>query len=253
MNKNLRLRLILEAIQSDSVIDVNQIADRCQVTPKTIRLDLEELESAGLLSRIHGGAIRPHYQREVSSPETRTHHLTQKKAIAKKALSFIKENEVILLDSGSTTLELAKLLGNFNVVVITSDIYIINDLVFKDKVTLFVAGGYTQRVNDNISICGEDTIEFIRKYHPTKSFISASAVDTDEGTSVYFYGLGQTKRAFIDNAETVYCLLDSSKFGKFGFTKVADISELQNIITDRDISEEDAEKIRAKGVNLIYA
>ena len=253
MNKNLRLKLILDTIRSDSVIDVNQIANQCNVTTKTIRLDLQELEKAGLLNRIHGGAIKPYHESNKASPATRTQHLSQKRAIAKKAFSYIKENDVILLDSGSTTLELAKLLGGFNVVVLTNDLYIVNELAFRDKVTLFVAGGYTQRVGDNITLAGDDAIEFIKKYHASKSFISASAVDIDEGTSIYFYGVGQTKRAFINYAEKIYCLIDSSKFGKFGFTKVADIAELQNIITDKDIPAETARRIEEKGVNLIYA
>ena len=253
MNRNLRLRLILDAIQNESVIDVNQIALKCNVTPKTIRLDLQELEYAGLLNRIHGGAIKPRYQNNNTSPNTRAEHLYQKKLIAKKALSFINEGDIILLDSGSTTLELAKLLGNFNVVVLTNDLYIINELAFKDNVDLFTPGGYKQKVGDNVSLIGDDTVEFIKKYHAKKSFLSVSAIDVEKGTSIYFYGVTETKQAFINYSNERYCLVDSSKFGKIGYSKISDIDKLQNIITDKGLSEEEAKAIKNKGVNIIYA
>ena len=250
MKQKERLQSILRMLQEDPVVDVKSMAESFNVTPKTIRLDLKLLANSGHLERIHGGAIRPKDDSDFTIKKTRSSHQEEKKAIARKALTFIQENDVILLDSGSTTLEVAKLLGDFNVAVITNDIFIINELANKRHVTLYVVGGMVQNVADHFTIIGEDAVSFVRKYHTTKTFISTSAIDLDKGTSIYYYGDSSTKRAFMDAGEINYCLVDSSKFGHFGFRKVADIDELQNIITDKNISPEDYQKLKKHNINV---
>lgn len=223
------------------------------VTPKTIRLDLQTLEDAGQLKRIHGGAIKISKTNSVILPSERNQHLDEKKAIARKALSLINENDIIVLDAGSTTYELAKLLGDFDVSVITNDVHIVYELALKDKVSVFVAGGLVQDSKQSKPIIGEDAVDFFSKYHAIKTFASASAIDVEKGATIYDYGDHQVKKAIIEYAENLYFLVDSHKIGKCGFAKTADISEIQNLITDRGLSQSEAEKLKKKGVKIHYA
>ena len=146
MLQNKRLEQIMELLQKEKMADIRQLSKILDVTPKTVRLDLEKLEKAGLLQRVHGGAVLSK-QPPASYPSAshRQKNLSEKARIARKALSLLQENEVILLDDGSTSLELAKLLGEFRITVLTNDIFIINELLYKDNVTLYVIGGSLKR------------------------------------------------------------------------------------------------------------
>lgn len=253
MRKSIRIQKILNIIQTDSVLDVNKMASMLDVTPKTIRLDLQTLEDAGQLKRIHGGAIKISKSKALVLPSERNEHLEEKKAIARKALSLINENDIIVLDAGSTTYELAKLLGKFDVSVITNDVHIIYELAFKERVSLFIAGGLVQESKQSKPIIGEDAVDFFQKYHAIKTFASASAIDLEKGATIYDYGDHQVKKAIVDCAENLYFLVDSHKIGKCGFAKTAEIGEIQNLITDRGLPQSEAEKFRKKGVKVHYA
>lgn len=254
MLQNKRLKQIMELLQKEKIADVRQLSDMLDVTPKTVRLDLEKLEKTGLLQRVHGGAVLSK-QPPSSYPcaAHRQQNLAEKTRIAWKALSLIQENEVILLDDGSTSLELAKLLGEFRVTVLTNDIFIINELLYKDNVTLYVIGGSLKRDGESYVINGEDAIQFIKKYRVSKLFLGTSTIDLDNGLMIFYYGDRSTKRAFMAAADEVICMVDSSKFGHTAFTRVAGVEEIDTIITDPALPDGVAEKYREQGIRMIFS
>lgn len=254
MLQNKRLKQIMELLQREEMADIHQLSALLNVTSKTVRLDLEKLERMGLLQRVHGGAVLS--KQPPSSYPTATHrqrNLPEKAIIAHKALSLINENEVILLDDGSTSLELAKLLGDFRVTVLTNDIFIINELLYKDNVKLYVIGGSLKRDGESYVINGEDAIQFIKKYRVSKLFLGTSTIDFDNGLMIFYYGDRSTKRAFMAAADQIICMIDSSKFGHTAFTRIASVQEINTIITDSALPNSVAEKYREQGVQVIYA
>jgi len=254
MLQNKRLKQIMELLQREEMADIHQLSTLLNVTSKTVRLDLEKLERMGLLQRVHGGAVLS--KQPPSSYPTATHrqrNLPEKAIIAHKALSLINENEVILLDDGSTSLELAKLLGDFRVTVLTNDIFIINELLYKDNVKLYVIGGSLKRDGESYVINGEDAIQFIKKYRVSKLFLGTSTIDFDNGLMIFYYGDRSTKRAFMAAADQIICMIDSSKFGHTAFTRIASVQEINTIITDSALPNSVAEKYREQGVQVIYA
>lgn len=255
MIQNKRLAFIKSRLEDEGMVDVKLLSEQLNVTEKTIRLDLDKLELEGMLTRVHGGAVPKDQTSIAAYPDMgrRVKNSEQKKAIARKALTLIGENDVILLDDGSTTLELAKLLGDIKLTVMTNDLMIINELVCKTNISLYIIGGHVRRDSDSYIVTGEDAIQFLQKYRVSKLFLGTSTVDIKEGLMIYNYGDNSTKRAFINAADTVICLADSSKFGQTAFTRVASIKEVDVLITDAGISPEVAKEYADQGVELILS
>ena len=166
---------------------------------------------------------------------------------------MLAPHDVIFMDDGSTSLALAKLLGGFPITVLTNDLQIVNELMYKPNVTLFVAGGCVKRDGNSCVIYGEDCIQFVKKYRVNKLFLGISTITPKDGLMIYYYGDRSTKRALMSTADRIICMIDSSKFGHTAFTAVAKVSEIDTIITDRGLSPQEAEQYRALGARVIYA
>ena len=210
MIQNKRLEKIMTLLQQEKIVSTHQLSEMLNVTPKTVRLDLEKLEKTNLLERVHGGAVLSNHQpASFPSHSYREKQSHEKEVIAQKALSLLKENDVILLDDGSTSLKLAELLGDFKITVLTNDIFIINELMYKPNVTLYVIGGSLKRDGESFVINGEDSIQFIKKYRVNKVFLGISTIDIENGLMIFYYGDCSTKRAFMASSDEVVCMVDS--------------------------------------------
>ena len=147
MNPIRRYEKIMEVLLTQKEVTVAQLSESLGVTGKTIREDLAKLEEQGLLVRVHGGAVLAQSDQYgiLPSKEPLTKHADEKKGIALLALHHIQEGDIIALDGGSTTLEIARRLENRPLTVITNDVYIISELAAKDQIRLVVPGGYRVR------------------------------------------------------------------------------------------------------------
>ena len=244
-----RLDTIMGILKEEGMADVKTLSQRLEVTEKTVRLDLKELENQNLLERVHGGAVLKTQELSLGYKDSsrRTSHLEQKQVIARRALTLIEEND------GSTTQEVAKLLGDFRVTVLTNDLLIVNELMYKPNITLYIIGGLVRRDSDSYIVTGEDAIQFLKKYRVSKLFLGTSTVDVKEGLMIFNYGDNFTKRAFIDAADRVVCLADSSKFDRTAFTKVARLNEVDTFITDSGLSQEVIRRYEGLGREIIVA
>lgn len=248
-----RLDTIMGILKDEGMVDVKTLSQRLEVTEKTVRLDLKELENQNLVERVHGGAVLKIQTMSLSSRKSsrRLSHLEQKQRIARRALTLIREDDVILLDDGSTTQELENLLGDFRVTVLTNDLLIVNELMYKPNVTLYIIGGLVRRDSDSYIVTGEDAIQFLKKYRVSKLFLGTSTVDTKEGLMIFNYGDNFTKRAFIDAADQVICLADSSKFERTAFTKVARLDDVDTFVTDSGLDQDVIDRYEGLGKKLI--
>ncbi|RGT73376.1 DeoR/GlpR family DNA-binding transcription regulator [Mediterraneibacter massiliensis] len=253
MIQNERLERIMDLLQKEKTVSVIQLSELLQVTPKTVRLDLKKLEKANVLQRVHGGAILC-TQKAASFPiySHREKYVEEKRKIAKKAFSLLKEYDIILLDDGSTSLELARLLGDFKITVLTNDILIINELMYKPNVTVYVIGGVLKRDGESFVVNGEDSIQFIKKYRVNKLFLGISTIDIENGLMIFYYGDRSTKRAFMAAADEVICMADHSKFNHTAFTRIASVGEINTIITDSVLPKEEEKKYQDLGIRIIY-
>lgn len=239
---------IMELLLKQGDVKVAVLSDLLGVAGKTIREDLMKLEQQGLLVRIHGGAVLPSGGHVGVFPDriSQMNRIAEKQEIAGKALALIEPEDIIALDGGSTTLEIARALPNASYTVITNDVFIISELVKKDQIRLIVPGGYRKR---NLLVSGE-AVPFLRKLNIQKAFISTTGIHAEYGLSIYTTELVEQKQALLENAKYCYCVADHTKFDKYALLTFAGLSELDRLITDSQLPDAIRQRYSAAGVFL---
>lgn len=246
-----RHRKIIEKLEQLGAVKVSELSELFQVTEKTVREDLEKLEEKGLLKRTHGGAVSEQEGEDSLNPLhfPNSKHQREKTAIAALALSCIEPNDIIALDAGSTTLEMAKLMPNMPVTVLTNDLLIIRELTVKDQVRLVIPGGYRH----NNLLIGAESQEWIKRLNVHKLFLSATGIHLEYGLTIFTEELTKLKKLYMENAKMIYCLADHSKFDKGALITFAGLSEIDCFITDAGISSEVAAKYEALDIRMMRA
>lgn len=250
MNPLKRHEKIMEALLERQEVTVSDLSELLQVTGKTVREDLDKLEGMGLLVRVHGGAMlaqNDQYGILTSRGAAEKHH-SEKTEIAERALAYIRPGDIVALDGGSTTLEMAKRMDNQPITVVTNDLFIIAELTKKEQVRLVVPGG--ARVRN--MLVGDDTASFISGLNIHKAFISTTALHPEFGLSIYTGDLVPLKKAMIAASQQVYGVVDHYKFGQFALRTFAHCSELDCIISDSRLDEETAALYRQNGIEVDY-
>lgn len=226
-----RQEKIVEELNKKGIIKVSELSKELHVTEKTIRMDLEMLESEGFLKRVHGGAVLPVGDEEILPiKERQAKFHKEKRLLAKEALRRIAPGDTILLDGGSTTSELADLLGDYPVTVITNDIKIANLLLDKDKVELLVIGG--TKIGSSSSLVGSSSVKMLEGIHVNQLFIGSTGVDLKNGLTVFNSLHGDWKKQIMTRARKTTLLADSTKFGRTALIQFASIQDVDEIITD---------------------
>lgn len=241
----------MEQLLERREVTVEELSRLLNVTGKTIREDLAKLEERGLLVRVRGGAVlaqREHFGiLPAKGPVTR--HQAEKAEIAAAALAWIEPGDVIALDSGSTTLELARRLPNEPLTVVTNDVFIIGELAHKPAIRLVVPGGSRVR---NVLVSPE-ACAAVRKLNIRKAFLSATGVHETYGFSIYTSELAEFKRALLETAMERYLLADRHKFGRIALRTFAALSDVDALITDGGLDAETAARYAAAGAKLVTA
>ena len=164
-----RLEMITRILGQTRSVDVTDLSQHLGVTAKTIRQDLAKLEGLGLLERVHGGAVLKQNENGIYPIQQRKQkNLAEKERIAKAALAYMEDGETIILDGGSTTLQLARLLGERRIVAITNDLLIAKELLGKENVTLYLTGGKLRR-EGVYTLLGREAERTIRSIMPISS------------------------------------------------------------------------------------
>ncbi|MCE3201444.1 DeoR/GlpR family DNA-binding transcription regulator [Paenibacillus sonchi] len=248
MNPIRRHEMIMEVLLNQKDVTVNELSDKLQVTGKTIREDLSKLEEQGLIMRVHGGAVLAQSDQFgiLPSKNPLDKYSDEKTEIAQLALGHIAEDDIIALDGGSTTLEIARRLDNIPLTVITNDVYIISELVQKDRIRLVVPGGY--RVRNMLA--GPEAVSYVQKLNIEKAFLSATAVHIEHGLSIYTGDFIDFKQALVSTARTVFAVCDHHKFGHTALRTFASLQEVDVLLTDSGLAQETVEQFRKAGVNI---
>ncbi|MNW33057.1 Glycerol-3-phosphate regulon repressor [compost metagenome] len=248
MSQIRRYEKIMEVLLTNKEVTVAELSEKLRVTGKTIREDLARLEEQGLLVRVHGGAVLAQGDQFgiLPSREPLAKHAVEKAEIARKALLHLEEGDIIALDGGSTTLEIARRLENRSLTVITNDVYIISELAAKDQIRLVVPGGY--RVRNMLA--SPEAAAYVRQLNIQKAFISATGIHPEHGLSIYTGDLIGFKRALIETAREVIAVMNHQKFDQTALRTFAALSELTRIITDSGLSADLAKQYEHTGVNI---
>lgn len=245
-----RLEVISQLLSEHGSVDAAKLSERFGVTPKTIRKDLDKLEGMGLLDRVHGGAVLRRSGNNVFPIEQRKRqNLSEKQRIGAAALDYVQEGDSIIVDGGTTTMELARLLGDKKILAITDDLKIALELMNKPNVDLFVTGGRLRR-EGAYTLLGRDAERVLEKYKAKKVFLGTTALDLATGLSVLNSEEAEIKRAMVEAAQEVICLVDYSKFHHVAFAPFCPIEKIHILITDSRIPPEEREALQQRGIEV---
>lgn len=238
-----RRRKIMELIQSEGSILVSEMSKRFHVTEETIRRDLDKLESEGKVIRTHGGAIiNDTSPAEIPVEYREIKRLEQKKAIAKEAVKFVQAEDCIALDASTTAWQMAKILPDLPITVVTNSVKVVMELANKENIQVVSVGGTL--VSRSLSFVGPLTERSIEGYHVQKCFLSCGGLHLQHGLSELTEEQARVKEKMIRNADKVILLIDSSKFGVRSFTRIVGLEAIDTLITDHEADAKVIEAIR---------
>lgn len=252
MAQNQRRQKILNLIREDGHAKVVDLSRIFKVTDVTIRQDLEELEKQGYIEREHGGAFLKDVSSFAKTGQIFNHeNIKEKREIAKKAVNFIKEGDCIILDSGSTTTEIAKLLLTIkDLTVITNAINIALILGANPNINLVVTGGEFKA--PTLSLTGEMAAQTLSNLHANKLFLATAGISPEMQLSYPSFSDLVVKSTMIKSSDEVFLVADSTKIGYTSFASLGSISLVKALITDSKISEENVRKIEEYNIKVIY-
>lgn len=241
---------ILKMLADDTVVKAGILAKKFNVSMETIRRDLNELEEEKLIRRVHGGAVlyteygvEPNYSYRIAA------NYEDKINIALKASEMVKDGDSIIVDIGTTTLEMVKFLKNRkNLTVITNSMKIAMELMDEKEITVIFIGGKV-RFGDG-STSGFWAEEMVANFHADKLFLGVGAIMAEYGVMDYHIEETNLRRCYIKSAEQVIALADYSKFGLKALNQVCKIEDLDYIITDEKTDKKILREIKEKGVQI---
>lgn len=247
-----RLQVIADLVRERGSVRGRDLVETLGVTDETIRRDLARLAEQGVLRRAHGGAIALRPSDETDTAFRSREHAAEKTAIGRRAADLVADGTSIILDSGTTTLCLAKALhGKQDLVVVTTAVTNAIELVGHPTTTVIMTGGVIRPTTYGAS--GRLAAETLRSLHVDQVFLAIHSVSVEGGLTYPLFEEVDAKRAMIEAASEVVLLADHSKFGRQALVRVAPISVVHRIVTTPGIDPREAAAIRDMGIDLIIA
>lgn len=253
-NLTARQQEILERLEQQGRVEVAALAQALGVSEVTVRKDLQELESLSLLKRVHGGAVLAHRSKyNLSLGDKIGKESAAKLAIAREALKLIHDGDTLILDAGSTTLALARLLlGRFQgLTIITNSLPIIAELSRSGRFELISLGGMVRL--HSLAMIGPLTVASLKRLHADRAFLGATGVTLERGLCTPNIIEAETKAAMVAAATERVALVDHSKIGEASLAPFASWEEIHHLISDRPLPEAFAKTLTERGLSLSIA
>jgi DeoR family transcriptional regulator of aga operon len=248
-----RRRAILDMMQHDGRVLVADLAEQFQTSQVTIRKDLEILHVRGLVHRTHGGAL-PTRQGALEDPTLREKaklYRKEKLAIAIAAVRLVAEGQVVILDSGTTTTEIARALRNFkNLTIITNAVNIAAELA-NSSLEIILTGGAVRK--NSFSLVGPIAEETLRRLSADILFLGVDGFDVQYGLSTPNLQEAKVNRVMVEIAKRTVATCDSSKFGRRSLSLIVEPSALHHVITDHGIRKADMKALKRAGIEVTLA
>jgi len=248
-----RHQLILKKLQEDGRVTIQQLSDQMDVSGVTIRKDLRLLEDKSLIFLTRGGAsVNNPYTIERGINEKELIKSEEKKKIARAALSFINQNDSIIIGSGTTVFELARCLHPAKrLTVITPALKVALELCNRPNVEVLQLGGMIRPNSSSVAgFLAENVLEGISC---GILFLGVDGIDLDFGLSITNLAETSLDQKMMDAAQKIVIMADSTKFGQRGLGRICSIDQIQYIITDNGVSSAIVKQLEERGVKVIIA
>ena len=245
-----RRRLILNILSREGRVLVGALAQQFRTSQVTIRKDLDALQADGRIHRTHGGAL-PARESALEDPTLREKeklHRREKLQIATAAVHMVREGQVVILDSGTTTTAIARALRKFeNLTIITNAVNIAAELS-GSSLEVILTGGSLRK--NSFSLVGPIAEETLRRLNADILFLGVDGFDLRHGLSTPNLLEAKVNRAMMDVARLTVAVCDSSKFGRRSLSSIAPLSAVHHLITDRGIPRPDLAALKKIGVQV---
>ena len=231
MNLSLRQQQIMTEARQNGQVLVDDLVRIFEVTPQTIRKDLNELGEMKLLARVHGGAVLASGIANVGYEQRQNIASAEKQVLAELCAAQIPNNASLFINIGTTTEAVARaLLNHQNLMVITNNLNVANILISNAGFEVIVAGGVL-RPSDK-AIVGEATVDFVRQFKLDYAVIGTSALDESGSLLDYDYREVRVTQAILENARERFLVTDSSKLERNAPVRVGHVSQLTDLFID---------------------
>ncbi|WP_315605196.1 DeoR/GlpR family DNA-binding transcription regulator [Paenibacillus aurantius] len=244
---------ILGLLEMEGKVQVPQLAERLGVSTETVRRDLDRLEKEGKLRKVYGGAVKmrmelhepPFMKRSQMNP-------AKKSSIGRLAASLVQDGETVMVDNGTTTLEiLPHLRDRKDLTLITHSVPILNLAMEILRGRVIFAGGEIDP--ECQAAVGSLTEQMLDGFKVNKAFLAAGGISVTDGVTDYHLGEVNIKRKMMQRAEETILVADHSKFGRSTFARIARLEEFSMLVTDSDCPKEWVEKLEALGVERMIS
>lgn len=244
-----RQKAVLNYVAGRGFASVSELAEVFSVSEMTIRRDLSDLQEQGHLTRNWGGAnVADSGFFEVSLQAKKSQFVEEKKRIGAAAAEMVNDGEIVFLDSGSTTAQVARHLQEKRITVVTNDLSIAAELAKSQKVDVMMTGGMIRKTL--LHLVGPQAEASIESQRFHKVFLGVEGVDTGRGITVPDPINASAKQAMLRSAERTIVVVDHSKLGRHTLSTIVPLSEVSMLITGREASAEIVEELR-KHVEVI--
>ncbi len=249
-----RRKSILTQISESGQVLVHELSKEFSVSEVTIRNDLEQLEKKNMLIRARGGAIKAERGVGIDYRISEKDKLNsdEKTRIGKKAAQLINEHDTIIIDSGTTTMEVARNLGHLNdLTVVSNAINIISQLIQLKNVNLIIPGGYLRK--NSLSLVGPLAEKNLQNLYVDKVFIGVDGFDTKHGIYTPNIEEAHFNEIMITISKEVVVVCDSSKFHRRSLAYICGTDKIHTVVTDSGIPDEDRKRLEDTGINVLIA
>lgn len=246
-----RMAKIVDITNQREIITVDELVGIIGASKATVRRDITRLVENGLIRKTHGGVMSV-AMGTATEPSLRMKsnlHIDEKKRIALRALNYVENNDFMILDSGTTLLEFAKLLDEKKAVtVVTYDLLVAMEVAKKPNIDLMMLGGTLRKTY--YSFFGYFAEAMLSQIKAGKCFVSVDSVDVQQGLMSYTTDDIAIKKLIIESCNQVILLCDHSKFELRSFIKICDLSRIDTIITGGEINPAVLERLREMSINV---
>jgi len=248
-----RRRNLLDLVDHDGHVTVSDLVKRFSISAVTVRSDLDTLASVGAVVRSHGGAVRRlEATQDYPLRMKETLHREEKVRIGTAAAELIQPGETIILDSGTTTAEIARHLKRSKIqplTIITNALNIAVELADLPGVSLIMIGGLLRPVS--FSFVGPQAEAIMNEFHADRLFLAVDGFDLDKGPSTPDVFEAQLNNVMIRSAREVNVVTDFSKLGRRSVSRIGPFDRIRRLITDRRAPQEFTEGLRNRGIEVI--
>ena len=246
-----RRRKILELVEQSGQVTIHDLVKRFAVSSVTARTDLDALSANGTLVRSHGGAVRFEPTQDYPLKVKATLHRSEKSRIAQAAAQLVQPNETVILDSGTTTAEIAKDLkrARLKITVITSALNIANELADAPEISLIMVGGLLRTLS--YSFVGPQAEAMLRDMHADRFFLAVDGFTLESGPFTSDVLEAQLNALMMTVSREVTVVADSTKLGRRSLFRIGTVENVHRLITDTRAPKDFADAVRKKGVDVM--